>query len=387
MYTALVATKKADPIRPLPRLVLEQRHADACLKAGLGAGPGAGGSAFTAGSTPSLLFTGPEGTGKEYTAIDFARRLCCERAEPCELDGELCESCRMASRLEHPGIHLIYPTPTQGSNEGEEGDVDDLSRVLEEKRRDIFARYRFTKKPSIRIARARAVIQRANTRPFDSPLHVFIFADAHAMREEAQNALLKLVEEPPAHSVLILITTNPDSILYTIRSRCQRIRFSPLKTQVVEAVLRDYYGIDEKTAQRAAALSQGSITRAAALSESFDDSERRQAAALVAGLTVEPESWAIAQALQVGKGSNREGVARFLDQVALVFRDLMAGDPALFVNRDIAGELEKIAAGWRRGNLPGVIDRIGRARAEVLLGNMHIDSTLTRLLLDIHRAR
>jgi DNA polymerase-3 subunit delta' len=370
-----VATKKAEPIRLLPRLTLEQRHAEACL------------GALSPGSVPSLLFTGPEGTGKEYTAVDFARRLCCSRPDSCRLDGELCESCRMAARLEHPGIHMIYPTPTQGSNEGDEGDVDDIARVLDEKRRDVFARYRFTKKPSIRIARVRAVIQRANTRPFDSPCHVFVFVDAHAMREEAQNALLKLVEEPPAHTVVIFTTTNPESILYTIRSRCQRVRFSPLGTHVVEAVLRDYYGVDEKTARRVAVLSQGSITRAAALAESSDDSERKAAAAFVAGLTAEPESWAIARALEVGKGSNRDGVARFLDQLALVFRDLMAGDPELFVNRDLARELEQVGGGWRPGSLPGVIDRIARARAEILLGNMHIDSTLTRLALDIHRAR
>jgi DNA polymerase-3 subunit delta' len=293
----------------------------------------------------------------------------------------------MVTRLEHPGIHLIHPTPTQGSNEGEDGDVNDIARVLEEKRRDIFARYRFAKKASIRIARARAVIQRANTKPFDSPYHVFIFVDAHAMREEAQNGLLKLVEEPPPHSILIFVTTNPDGILYTIRSRCQRIRFAPLKTDIVEGVLRGYYGVDANVARRAASLAQGSITRAAALVESFDDSERKQAAAVVAGLTVESESWAVSQALDAGKGTSREGVARFLDEIALVFRDLMAGDPELYVNRELATELQKIAGGWRRQNLPGVIDKIGQARAEILLGNMNIDSTLTRLMLDIQRSR
>jgi DNA polymerase-3 subunit delta' len=370
-----MATKKADPLRPLPALTLRQRHADACL------------GAITADNVPSLLFTGPEGTGKEYTAVDFARRMCCPQPVPCDLGADPCESCRMAARLEHPGIHLIHPTPTQGSNEGDDGDVNDIARILEEKRRDIFARYRFTKKTSIRIARARAVIQRANTKPFDSPYHVFIFIDAHTMREEAQNGLLKLVEEPPPHAILIFTTTNPEGILYTIRSRCQRIRFSPLAAEVVESVLREYYGVDAATARRAAALAQGSITRAAALAESFDDSERKHAAALVAGLTVESESWAISQALEAGKGSNREGVARFLDEVALVFRDLMVGDPELFVNREFTAELEKIAGGWPRRSLPAVIDRIGRARAEILLGNMHIDSTLTRLMIDIHRSR
>lgn len=359
----------------MPAFALEQSHADACLRA------------IRPGNLPSLLFTGPEGTGKEYTAIELARRLCCLNPDPCDLDQDACESCRMASRLEHPGIHLIHPTPTQGSNEGEDGDVSDIARVLEEKRRDIFAKYHFSKKASIRIARARAVIQRANTKPFDSPYHVFIFVDAHTMREEAQNALLKLVEEPTPRAVLIFTTTNPESILYTIRSRCQRIRFAPLKTHVVESILTGYYDVDAKSAQRAATLSQGSIRRAVSLAESFDDTERNNAAALVAGLTVEPESWAIGQALAVGKGSNREGVARFLDEMALVFRDLMAGDPELFVNKELTKELKKISQGWERRNLPGIIEKIAQARAEILLGNMNIDATLTRLLIDIHRSR
>jgi DNA polymerase-3 subunit delta' len=367
--------KTSEPIRLLPAIALEQSHADAFL------------SRIDTANVPSLLFTGPEGTGKEYAAIEFARALCCMNPTTCDVNVQPCDSCRMASRLEHPGLHLIHPTPTQGSNEGDDGDVSDISKVLDEKRRDIFGKYRFTKKASIRIARARAVIQRANTKPFDSPYHVFIFIDAHAMREEAQNALLKLVEEPPPHSVVIFTTTNPDGILYTIRSRCQRVRFSPLKPTVVERVLKDYYGVDTRVAKRAAALSQGSINRAAQLAESFDDDERQQAAAVAAGLTVEAESWAIGQALMAGKGSNREGVARFLDELSLVFRDVMAGDPELYVNQELTKQIGGMAKRWDRAALPGVIEKIAQARAEILLGNMNIDATLTRLFLDIHRSR
>jgi len=367
--------KAADAIRPLPALALEQSHADAFL------------GALDPAGTPSLLFTGPEGTGKEYTAIDFARRAVCPDKTPCDLGKNPCASCRMVARLEHPGIHLIYPTPTQGSNEDEDGDVSDVSKVLEEKRRDIFAKYRFAKKASIRIARARAVIQRAYTKPFDSPYHVFVFVDAHAMREEAQNALLKLVEEPPPHSIVVFTTTNPEGILYTIRSRCQRIRFSPLKPAVIEHVLSEYYGMDARTARRAAALGQGSITRSRAAAESFDDSEQSHAVALVAGLALEPESWAITQALQVGRGSNREGVAHFLDEVSLAFRDVMAGDPALFVNQDLSKQIQSVARHYPRKALPRIIDQVAQARAEILLGNMNIDGTLTDLFLKIHRGR
>ncbi len=367
--------KKSDPTRLLPALALEQSHADSFLQR------------IDTTNVPSLLFTGPEGSGKEYTAIEFARRLICMNHPSCDLDGLPCESCLMAARLEHPGMHLIHPTPTQGSNEGDDGDVSDISRVLEEKRRDIFSRYRFTKKASIRIARARAVIQRAHTKPFDSPYHVFILVDAHTMREGAQNALLKLVEEPPPHSIVIFTTTNPDGILHTIRSRCQRVRFAPLKAAVVERILTGYYGLDARTAKRAAALSQGNINRALSLTESFDDDERNQAVALAAGLTVEAESWAIANALKVGKGANRDGVARFLVEMSLVFRDAMTGDPSLYVNQELSRQIDQIAQHWNQAALPGVIDRIGQARAEILLGNMNIDATLTRLFLDIHRSR
>jgi DNA polymerase-3 subunit delta' len=367
--------KAADTIRPFPALALEQRHADAFL------------AALDPAGTPSLLFTGPEGSGKEYTAIDYARRVVCPQKTPCDLAKSPCQSCQMVTRLEHPGIHLIYPTPTQGSNEGDDGDINDVSKVLDEKRRDIFARYRFAKKASIRIARTRAVIQRAYTKPFDSPYHVFIFIDAHAMREEAQNALLKLVEEPPPHAMVIFTTTNPEGILYTIRSRCQRIRFSPLKPAVIERILTGYYGMDARTARRASVLGQGSITRARDAAESFDDSERSQAMAVVAGLALEHDAWAITQALQVGKGSNREGVAHFLDEVSLAFRDVMAGDPALFVNHELSKEIQSIAQHYPRKALPAIIDKIAHARAQILLGNMNIDATLTDLFLKIHRSR
>lgn len=336
---------------------------------------------------PSLLFTGPAGAGKEYTAIDFARKLNCTAESTCSLDAPACDSCLKASLLEHPGIHMIYPTPTQGSAEGEDGDVTDISRILEEKRRDIFATHRFSKRTSVRVARARAVIQRANTKPFDARFNVFIFVDAHAMREEAQNALLKLVEEPLPHSRLIFLTTNPDGILYTIRSRCQRVRFLPLKLSVVTKFLMFYYGANEEVAGRAAALAQGSVARGRDLVESFDDSERQAAAGFVKGITQSPESWAIGSALTVARGSNRESVAHFLDDVARVFRDVMAGEKSLYINGDMAPALDKLGKQWPKEALPGVINRIADARTQILFANTNVDSTLTELFLDISRAR
>ena len=370
-----MAGKKDNLILPVPALDLGHRRVERFL------------ASIRRGKVPSLLFTGPAGSGKEYTAIDFARRVCCREPSPCDLDsGEVCESCRQASLLEHPGIHYIYPTPTQGAGEPDDGDVTDTSKVLDEKRRDIFAQYRFSKKASIRIARARAVIRRANTKPFGSPYNVFVFIDAHAMREEAQNALLKVVEEPPPHGVLIFVTHNPESILYTIRSRCQHVRFTPLATAAVTRVLVDYYGVDAKTAGRSAKLSQGDIQRARALVESSDDTERSTATAFVVGLADASESWVIAQALMAGRVSNRDAVARYLHELTVAFRDVMVADPALFVNTEDSAALKKLAAKWDRKQLPKMIDRVARARYEILVRNMNIDAALVDLFLDLRHA-
>jgi len=381
--------------------VIEQPQADAFLESirrsaraaargtiSLFGGTGEDAADTTARNVPGLLFTGPEGTGREYTAIEFARSLCCERESACDLaTDDVCPSCLKMSLLEHPGLHLIYPTPTQGSGEGDDGDVTDIAKTLDEKRQDVFAKYRFSKKASIRVARARATIQMAAGKPFESPYDIFVFNDAHAMREEAQNALLKLVEEPPAHVVVIFITSNPEGILYTIRSRCQRIRFLPLRTEVIQNILTEYYDAEAKTAHRAAAMAQGSIVRAREMVESFDDNERDAAAAFVMGLSREGEAWAIGQALLMGRGANREGVGRFLNEVSLIFRDIMTGDPELHVNRDLSPKLEKLTAQWPQAQLPGVIDRFARARGDILLGNAAIDAALADCFLDVHRRR
>jgi DNA polymerase-3 subunit delta' len=339
------------------------------------------------GRVPALLFTGPEGSGKEYTAIDFARRLCCAKDPRCAIDGDHCESCKTALLLEHPGIHLVYPTPTQGTGEKEGDDEPEIGKILEEKREDIFAVPTHAKKVSIRVARARATIRRANSKPFGSAYNVFILVDAHTMREEAQNALLKLVEEPPAESVLILITPNPDTILPTIRSRCQRVRFSPLSDKVVEKILTEHYGVSRDAAGVAASLSRGDIRRAKELAADFDDEGRQWVFGLISDIPEAPDSWVVERAVTIARHTNRDSAARFLDDLAVAFRDVMAGDPSLFVNRDKTKALEAQIPRWERKNLPRILDRIVGAREGVLRRNLNIEAALVDLFLDIKRLR
>ncbi len=354
-----------------PRIHLEHREAEAFLESCL------------RGRVPALLFTGPEGSGKEYTAIDFARRLCCARDPKCTLEGDLCEDCRRVLALEHPGIDLVYPTPTQGAGEKEGDDESDIAKILEAKREDIFAVLAFSKKVSVRIARARAVIRRANSKPFGSPYNVFIFVDAHALREEAQNALLKLVEEPPPHAVLMFITPNPDTILPTIRSRCQRVRFAPLEDRIVKRILLEYYGVTKESAEAAASLSRGDIRRARQLSSEGDGEARQRAFAILEKIASERESWVVEQAIMIARTTNRDSAARFLDDLAVAYRDVMTGDEKLFINRDRREALAEQVPRWNRKNIPRILDRIIEARDGILKRNLNIDAALVELLLDI----
>lgn len=336
-------------------------------------------------SIPPLLFIGREGVGKEHTAVDFARLICCTAKPKCELNGVLCESCQKAVKLEHPGIHFVYPTPSKGGAEKPEDDAPDIGKILDVKRHDFFETYGFAKKVSIRIARARAIIRRANTKPFGSAYDVFVIVRADLMREEAQNALLKLVEEPPEHCVLICLTENPGSILHTVRSRCQKVRFPPLGPPLVESLLTQYYGAPPADARRAAELSRGSIRRAREVVAESDEEERESAHEILSKLRDAPKSWVIQSALTVTRGRSRNYVARFLHEFALAYRDVMAGDESMFVNPDRSKTLTAQAAKWDRKRLPLVLDRIIETHDEILRRNLNMDAALVDLFLDIKR--
>jgi DNA polymerase-3 subunit delta' len=334
---------------------------------------------------PSLIFTGPEGVGKEYTAIMFAKKMLCHNTPPCDPADEPCESCRKVELLEHTGLHLVYPTPSRGSGEKMEDDTADIGKVLEEKRKDIFSQYRFPKKATIRVARARAIIQRAHTKPFGSSHNIFIIMDAQAMREEAQNALLKLVEEPPEHSVVIWVTSNPEAILYTIRSRCQQVRFTALKPAALERVLTSYYDVDAEAAKKAAGLAMGSVKRAVELLAESDDEERLAAYDILANIQTEAGSSLIGRAAVCARLGGRDGAARLLHELSLAFRDIMCGEEALFINRDRISFLREQVSRWDRAQIPSILDRIALAREGVLQRNLNIEATFVDLFLAIKR--
>jgi DNA polymerase-3 subunit delta' len=153
---------------------------------------------------PSLIFSGPAGAGKRQAAVATAQAINClsPRGEGESYDAcGTCVACARIARGMHPDVVIVEP--------GDSG--------------------------SIKIEPIRDVIERAGYRPFEGRRRVVIINDADAMASSPQNALLKILEEPPPSSVFILVTARPDMLLPTVQSRCQRVRFQLAEQGALDA--------------------------------------------------------------------------------------------------------------------------------------------------------
>ena len=158
------------------------------------------GSCFSGG----YIFSGPEGIGKKTVAKIIAQKLNCtaQSEKPCGS----CSSCLKIEKLQHPDLHIIESDASQ-----------------------------------IKIEDIRNLQREASFRPYEGLMKVFIIDDAHRLNPESANSLLKILEEPPSKSLIILITHKPQNIFKTILSRCKVIRFSPLAiTRLEDVLIKDY---------------------------------------------------------------------------------------------------------------------------------------------------
>ena len=181
----------------------------------------------------AYLFVGSAGVGKETVATHFAKSInCLESGEaPCGT----CISCRKTDAGNHPDLQVVGPSGAW-----------------------------------IRIDQIRDLQKRIVYRPLEGVRKIAILRETERMNLEAANCLLKTLEEPPAESVLILLTTNLDALLPTIRSRCQIIKFNPLPPNELARYLIERFQLGEREALSVATLAGGAVGKALAYLESHD---------------------------------------------------------------------------------------------------------------------
>ncbi len=250
----------------------------------------------------ALLFAGPPGVGKGTAARILAQALNCEAGradEPCGT----CPPCRKIARGVHPDVLVVEEERVMaraGRWEPHPGRAPSRDIVVDQIRE--------------------LVDRRLALKRFEGRCRVVIVDPADAMNPQAQNALLKTLEEPPEDTVLALVASAPDALLPTVRSRCLRISFAPLPDELVAGRL-SAAGRPSEEARLAAALAGGSLGRALEVdAEALQ--ERRRALEAAAGLSADDAGAWIAFARR--EGEDREAARETCELLLVFLRDVLA---------------------------------------------------------------
>ena len=314
---------------------------------------------------PSLVFAGPEGVGKKQVAYALAQALnCLQPVEHAAGERDACGTCASCNRIAR-GLH---------------------PDVLQVKRAD--------DKSTIAVAQAREIVRQVGYRPFEAQHRVVVIDNADDLGTDSQDALLKTLEEPPGRNVFVLVTSRPNLLSTTVRSRCCVLRFAPLTALEIADALVNTQGFDGADARAAAALSGGSFSRAAGAASSERAQARDIAAAVLqaaarshdARVRLEASADLLKKAKRAirdagkdlggdaetekegkGAGADREAVAGRLRAMGSLLRDLAvlttrAPETAL-VNLDLRADLEPLAGHYDRDRLARAFSAVGRSLA------------------------
>lgn len=294
----------------------------------------------------AYLFEGPDGCGRKTTALALVQSLFCK--EP--LDGDACgscQSCRKFASGNHPDLHLLAPLP----------DKRDIS-----------------------IEQIRELQHALALRPFEANRKACLIEPAERMNEKSANALLKTLEEPPGHAIIILLTVQADTLLSTIRSRCQHLHFGALDDASVAALLIQH-GMDAVKASEIASLAEGSMERAQDLEASSDGARRQELLELLSQASKKRIS-TIFDASELLSGGRDETVITFNLLISLV-RDLLlvcSGSQVGLANRFLQPQLMAEAARFRPSEAITVLELALETRRAVT-GNVNGKLALEHFLL------
>jgi len=314
----------------------------------------------------ALLFAGEEGLGKKLFAVELARALNCRARRGVEA----CGVCAACARIGH------FQLPPSD-------DRDEHKKVAWSEHPDVGMLVPYNR--NILVDAVRDLERECNFRPVEGAARVLIVENADSLNEAASNALLKTLEEAPPSSRLILITSRPASLLPTIRSRCQTLRFAPLSTEELEGHLvesRKRAGEEARLSSRLAGGRPG-----VALGLNLDTYRARRDAMLgvVEALAAGTDRARLLRAAEeLGDAKNRDEYEPRLDVLELLIHDLWllalgAADTRL-VNYDLRERLARLASGLRPSRAARWLASVEELRAQLAV-NINRRAATDALLL------
>jgi DNA polymerase-3 subunit delta' len=279
----------------------------------------------------TMLFAGDGGIGKKLFALELAKALNCQTPKGVEAC-ERCSSCIRISRSKFPE----YSDEKENREKLVWSDHPDVALARPYNR-------------FLRIPLMREVEREANFRPYEGKARIFIIEEAHRLNEASSNALLKTLEEPPATSHLIMITSRPAQLLPTIRSRCQIIRFSPLAPSEIEAHLLKGKQVSQADARLLSTVARGSIGRALVTELESYRLQREAMLDVVNALALTNDRTRLLRASEeMNDAKRKEEYEPRLDLLATIIHDvwvLSLGAPAgQVVNHDLLAQLSKMGS-------------------------------------------
>jgi DNA polymerase-3 subunit delta' len=225
----------------------------------------------------ALLLYGPEGSGKFAIALSFARYISCEKRTPEDACG-VCPSCVKYDKLIHPDLHFVFPVIKKKSGSESVSDTFIAQWRAMVLRSPWFSLSTWTEamevaneQALIPVAEAAEIIRKLSLKSFESDFKIMIIWLPEKMNAETANKLLKMIEEPPARTLFILVSEEDDRLLPTITSRCQHIRIPAISSDHLSAHLEKTTGLGPVRASEIASIANGNMVRAMELAREDDN--------------------------------------------------------------------------------------------------------------------
>jgi DNA polymerase-3 subunit delta' len=259
-----------------------------------------------------LIMAGQQGVGKRQFALALAQAVNCLRPKDGDACGE-CVNCLKVAAGEHVDVETISP----------DGQF-------------------------IKIGQMREMSEKAQYRPYDGRRRVYIIDEADRLNPQAANSILKVLEEPPDTTLLVLVTSKPYALLETIRSRCQMLSFAPLTDLELEAYLKSNYKRPAEETRMLSRLSRGSLGRALEIDLGVYREQRGGMLEIIESLAITRDTIKLMSAAEyLGRKLEKNQFENHLDVLMVLLADLFRfklGEPAeRLTNADVAKRLERIA--------------------------------------------